>query len=225
MKKKWLILIFIIVVLAMMFIVKKEKLSINTRKQESNTNISEEIIESSNQGLVLYADDLIKYTNTETNGKDIAKFIEAKENDIVFQNAIKHNTIYLQSLIDEASNAGGGVVHIPAGTYYFAPGGMRERGTTLQFNYVILARSNVLIEGEGTDASTGTILKPYGYVDVSLDMFYFNICRDTEDENEQVTGTYIENADFKNFVIDSEHSTGTSLSGRLFPQTVHSRKD
>ena len=81
--------------------------------------------------------------------------------------SISQNTQYLQSLVDTASNSGGGIVHIPAGTYYFGTAGKSTNGAQ---DYVILCKNNVTVEGEGSS----TVLKPYGRTDTGLDMFYFN---------------------------------------------------
>lgn len=105
--------------------------------------------------------------------------------------SIGKNTQYLQSLVDTASNSGGGIVHIPAGTFYFATSGKSENGAQ---DYVIHCKNNVTIEGAGTN----TILKPYGTTDKGLDMFYYNEYSDSNYKNPE----YLVNANFKDFVID-----------------------
>lgn len=128
--------------------------------------------------------------------------------------SIKANTAYLQELIDNVSAAGGGIVHIPAGTYYFASAGANPRKVE---EHVIKCKNNVILEGEGINENNGTVLKPYGTVTLSqggLDMFYFN---DYADSNFQ-TVTYLENADFRNFVIDGKEvkENGYNSSGKGF---------
>ena len=105
--------------------------------------------------------------------------------------SISQNTQYLQSLVDTASNSGGGIVHIPAGTYYFGTAGKSTNGAQ---DYVILCKNNVTVEGEGSS----TVLKPYGRTDTGLDMFYFNEYADSNFTNPE----YLVNADFKSFTID-----------------------
>ncbi len=120
-------------------------------------------------------------------------------------NSLEHNTTYLQQLIDETSKEGG-IIHIPAGTYYFSAGGntygLREETNNNNEYYVVKCKDNVTIEGEGADEETGTIFKPMGDYEYSLDMFYFNDLADTK------IGKYLENANFKDFVIDSELTHG-----------------
>lgn len=113
---------------------------------------------------------------------------------------IKKNTENLQALIDKASNEGG-IVYIPAGTYYFAPAATNGSGMG---EHVIYCKSNVTIEGAGIDETSKeyTTLKPYGDLRFEgtksggIDMFYFNIYSDEK------KATYLENADFRNLIID-----------------------
>ena len=109
------------------------------------------------------------------------------------------NTTYLQQLIDDVSNDGGGTVKIPAGIFYFSSNGdnLAEAGSSGS-HYAIVCRDNVLVEGAGIDE---TILKPYGSYIHGLDMFWY-IDHDTF--------KYLENADFKNFTIDGIDATSTS---------------
>ena len=100
--------------------------------------------------------------------------------------SISQNTQYLQSLVDTASNSGGGIVHIPAGTYYFG-----ESSQSSSEAFVILCKNNVTIEGE----NSATVLKPYGQTQSGLTMFYFNEYGDSNGRN----ATYLENADFRSF--------------------------
>ena len=105
--------------------------------------------------------------------------------------SISQNTKHLQLLVDKASSSGGGIVHIPAGTYYFGTTGKSTNGAQ---DYVIHCKNNVTIEGEGAS----TILKPYGTTDKGLDMFYYNEYADSNYKNPK----YLVNADFRGFVID-----------------------
>lgn len=193
-KKKDKIIITLIILILLMIVVtttKKESIISNAVRELMKSDTTAEIVETSTQGLVLHADELIKESTDETN--------------------MAYNTKYLQELVDKVSNAGGGVVHIPSGTFYFTSGGINARGTE---NYVIKSRDNVLVEGEGTDDTTGTILKPYGTPKNGLDMFYYNQYRDTQGEDT----TYIVNADFRNFVIDGGMAVGETYntSGKGF---------
>lgn len=113
------------------------------------------------------------------------------------------NVTELQKYVDMVSKNGGGIVHIPEGTYYFkVDPNDREKNwvkTGNDCHYAIWCKNNVLIEGEGIDK---TILKPYGTYPHGLNMFNYTV---TFDENE--TGNppiYLENADFKNFTINSD---------------------
>lgn len=107
----------------------------------------------------------------------------------------KANTKKLQTIIDDVSNKGGGIVYIPQGTYYFESSEKNSAGTE---DYVIKCKNNVALIGAGTSSNSGTILKPYGTTDYGLDMFYFNDYSDSGFNN----ANYLINADFKNFVID-----------------------
>ncbi len=110
---------------------------------------------------------------------------------------MKKNTTYLQKLIDETSNKGGGTVKIPTGTFYFS----KQAFEHAEY-YVIKCRDNVTIAGSG-NSDNGTILKPVGNDDFPLDMFYYN-----EYANSNYTNAkYLVNADFRDFVIDGELAT------------------
>ena len=119
---------------------------------------------------------------------------------------MKENTKYLQECVDKASRAGGGKVKIPSGIFYFVPQNSNARKNA---DYVIKARSNVIIEGSGTDDDKCTILKPYGkageFTDTiagGIDVFYYNEYADSNFKNNE----YLENADFRNFIIDGENT-------------------
>ena len=117
---------------------------------------------------------------------------------------INHNTEYLQKMIDETSEAGGGIVVIPKGTYYFGMGGTRA-GVS---EYVIKCKDNVKVVGAGVSEEQNTTLIPYGAMSLSVggrDMFYFN---DYEEDN---GANYLVNADFSNFIID-----GSLIVGKTF---------
>ena len=132
---------------------------------------------------------------------------------------MKENTKYLQECVDKASRAGGGKVKIPSGIFYFVPQNSNKRKNA---DYVIKARNNVIIEGVGIDTNKCTILKPYGkageFTDAKvggIDMFYYNEYADSNFQNKQ----YLENADFRNFIIDGENAgiKGTyNTSGKGF---------
>ena len=149
-----------------------------------NRTVSEEVDDY--QGLIINANKLI-----------------ADSTDI---EVMKGNTKYLQECIDKASRSGGGKVKIPAGIFYFVPQNSNGRKNA---DYVIKARSNVIIEGAGTDEDKCTILKPYGKAGEftetivgGIDMFYYNEYADSNYENT----TYLKNADFRNFIIDGENT-------------------
>ena len=117
--------------------------------------------------------------------------------------SMKENTKYLQDLIDQTSYTGGGTIHIPAGTYYFTPNWDREDGAKYTWigdgkdraYFIIECKDNVTIEGTlDENGNKATILKPYGKdMELSINMFHY-ISDDF---------VYLDNADFKNFIIDS----------------------
>lgn len=106
---------------------------------------------------------------------------------------MKANTKALQETVDTVSANGGGTVYIPKGTFYFASQGSNRRGNE---EYVCMPKDNVHIVGAGRE----TVLKPVGRSSGGLDMFYFNEYADSGFTNPQ----YLVNADFRDFVIDSE---------------------
>ncbi len=130
------------------------------------------------------------------------------------EEAMETNSAVLQGIIDQVSNSGGGTVQLPAGTYYFAPTGTYienlENGTSeKKAYYVIECRNNVKLVGAGTnesDSNSCTILKPYGMnLDVSLTMFQYI--------NQEQPKVYIENADFADFIVDSNETSKDPNSG------------
>ena len=92
---------------------------------------------------------------------------------------MKKNTINFQKAIDMVSDNGGGIIKLPAGTYYFFQGG--RASNSIKERYAIKPRNNVHIIGAGTNENNTnqlTILKPYfkcdGTGSGTMDMFYFN---------------------------------------------------
>ena len=113
------------------------------------------------------------------------------------------NVTELQKYVDMVSKNGGGIVHIPEGTFYFKVNPYDRKKNWVKTgndcHYAIWCKDNVLIEGEGIDK---TILKPYGTYPHGLNMFNYTV---TFDEND--TGNspiYLDNADFRNFTINSD---------------------
>lgn len=126
--------------------------------------------------------------------------------------AMQHNTMALQKLIDDADFNQN--IQIPSGVYYFYKGGTAK---TKCEDYVIRPKSGVIITGSGTDDSNYTILKPYaeeGTIKYGLDMFYFN---DYSDSN-KTNAAYLENVSFNDFIIDGENVRGNvyNSSGKGF---------
>ncbi|MBQ3934708.1 MAG: hypothetical protein II715_02725 [Clostridia bacterium] len=117
------------------------------------------------------------------------------------------NTKELQSCVDRVSQSGGGTVILPSGTFYFSTQGMNARQYE---DYVCMPKNNVLVKGQGTS----TVLKPVGNTQGGLDMFYFNEYADSGFKNPK----YLINADFRDFVIDSEltHAARYTSAGKGF---------
>ncbi len=132
------------------------------------------------------------YTIKE-NTKDyiIASLVPASQDSTV----MAANTKELQACVDKANANGGGTVYIPKGTFYFASQGPNRRGNE---EFVCMPKDNVCVVGAGRE----TVLKPVGRSSGGLDMFYFNEYADSGFKNPQ----YLINADFRDFVIDSEHT-------------------
>ena len=152
-KVVWVTLLIIIITATIMFNIKNVNLNKSTTVEQKASNASVQT-GTEYQGLIIIANDLV------------ASSIKLTD--------MQNNTTKLQGHIDSVSDAGGGIVHIPKGTYYFASAGTNSLNTE---EYVIKCKNNVIIEGEGINESTGTILKPYGEVQLSkggMDMFYFN---------------------------------------------------
>ncbi len=147
---------------------------------------------------------------------------------------MKKNTTNLQNAIDKVSENGGGIVYLPAGTFYFAQGGIAAHGNE---DYAIRCRNNVHLKGAGTNENSAsvTILKPYynnSKADGGMDMFYFNNYADTgyNDDGKDVTPetkrdvtytdmnnkkvtlksqtVYLIDADFSDFIVDGDSSRG-----------------
>lgn len=105
------------------------------------------------------------------------------------------NTVELQACVDRANANGGGTVYIPSGTYYFSSQGPNARNVE---EYVCMPKDNVLVMGAGRS----TVLMPVGVTERGLDMFYFNEYADSGFTNPK----YLINADFRDLVIDGQHS-------------------
>ena len=151
--------IFLIAVVLFLVITLKEPIK-NITKSNLQTSLkdSSESYEA-NQG----------YTVTLISGTDLIP--DSKE-----EADMKKNTNSLQTAINQVSEKGGGTVHIPTGTFYFA--GAKKNpiaGTDSKTEYFLIeCKNNVLVEGEG---SSKTILKPYGSIYGGQHMFFFNKCR------------------------------------------------
>lgn len=167
---------------------------------------------------VSYAASTKKLNQRVTKIRDDVKLekIVIKANKLVANSTkrkiIENNTKYLQQYIDEISNCGGGTVKIPRGTYYFASAGVQRDGVS---ECVIKCKNNVTIEGAGTSGSLSTILKPYAPSNnLPVDMFYYN----NYAESGTIDKTYLENADFKNFIVDGINATSTTYTsaGKAF---------
>lgn len=143
------------------------------------------------------------------------------------------NTKKLQDAINKVSEAGGGTVYLPSGTFYFGRGGMNSKSD--QEDFAIKCRNNVHLKGAGTNenSSSYTVLKPlYNNPTGSggMDMFYFNNYKDTGFGGAGITTStvkdvshidasgnivtwknqtvYLINADFSDFVIDGDSARG-----------------
>ena len=139
------------------------------------------------------ADELIKVENSGNDKEDAAT----------------HNTKYLQKLVDEVSEAGGGSIFIPNGQYYF--NAIYDKTTGKYQNlvvnggvsgeyYAIKCKDNVEIIGE---SEKGTILLPIGHYGSGIEMFFF---KDYNTEK-HISNSYLINADFRNFTIDEINVT------------------
>ena len=147
--------------------------------------------------------------------------------------AAAQNTIELQNAMNKVSDAGGGNIYLPSGTYYFGPGGYNS--TTDKEDFAIKCRNNVHLRGRGTDENSAnhTILKPLydqPYANGGMDMFYFNNYKDSgfksvyytpastetvsyiNNNGKTVTWSnqtiYLINADFSDFIIDGDSARG-----------------
>lgn len=176
--------IFLIAVVLFLVITLKEPIK-NITKSNLQTSLkdSSESYEA-NQG----------YTVTLISGTDLIP--DSKE-----EADMKKNTNSLQTAINQVSEKGGGTVHIPIGTFYFA--GAKKNpisGTDSKTEYFLIeCKNNVLVEGEG---SSKTILKPYGSIYGGQHMFFFNKYKESNWTNPE----YLINADFKNFQINSDET-------------------
>lgn len=190
--KRFLIIILIVIILGTFFLIfDNKKITKNSSQMKGNIEISN----SSNE----------KFIGQMTLSTE--KTAEAMEN----------NSNVLQKAIEDVSNAGGGTITLPAGTYYFAPTGtyiekLESGATEKKSYYAIECRSNVKLVGAGTDESninSCTILKPYGSnLDVSFTMFQYI----SQDQPK----VYIENADFADFIVDANETSKNPNSGYAY---------
>ena len=178
---------------------------LNSSKLIKSINGMEDVFRSSEVNLtqdyvVIYANELIA--------------------DVTDEESMRYNTEYLQCLIDKISSIGGGTVKIPAGTFFFTSDNLSFLGIE---NYIIKCRDNVTIEGCGTNKSIGTILKPVGNFEYGINMFYYN----EYDESNGSNTSFLENADFYNFIIDCENAVGSSYdsSGNGFKINLNKNCD
>ena len=178
--------------------------------------------------------DSINYRYDTTNGYvglDIT-LTDLKANDSS-ASTLASNTKKLQQAIDKVSDAGGGIVYIPSGTFYFGRGGYNSISDGEDF--VIRCRNNVYLKGAGTNenSSSYTVLKPVynnPTANGGIDMFYFNNYKDTgfkkttyntssvsdvsyiDADGKTVSlknqTIYLINADFSDFVIDGDSARG-----------------
>ena len=181
-KVVWVTLLIIIITATIMFNIKNVNLNKSTTVEQKASNASVQTgIEY--QGMVVIANDLV------------ASSIKLTD--------MQNNTTNLQNHIDKVSDAGGGIVRIPTGIYYFAEA---EKNGSGMGSHIIKCKNNVKVEGAGTDEKNTdkcTILKPYGTSTADtggIDMFYFF----GYDDRENGDPLYLENADFRNFIIDGE---------------------
>ena len=106
------------------------------------------------------------------------------------------NTSNLQYVIDEVSNAGGGVVKVAAGNYYFSTGGVISNN-----HYVIFAKDNVTVAGTlGNDGDLLTTFLPVGAEANGITMFEY-----TQADWNNIK--YLTNADYRDFKIDGINAT------------------
>lgn len=126
------------------------------------------------------------------------------------EQVLQHNTQYLQSLMDQASEKSA-VVKIPQGNFYF---GKQADCCGGEDHYCIKCRDNVTLKGEGMK----TILYPvcnFGpEVQGGLDMFFYNEYRESNFENPQ----FLSKAVFRDFCIDGANTkiSNYNTSGKGF---------
>lgn len=152
----------------------------------------------------------IAYSANTTKKVITANKLQANNKNL---DTMKKNTEYLQDLIKNISETGGGTIKLPAGTFYFYPTAPAEK---YQY-YIIKCYNNVKIEGAGNN-NKGTVLKPYTNKDLGkpIDMFYFNEYLEAKLNGEKnLLGRhdfYLENADFSDFIIDGEDATSKNYT-------------
>ncbi len=127
----------------------------------------------------------------ELTAQDRADALVPKEKN---STAIARNTMLLQEAVDLTSAAGGGTLHLPAGTFYFGSAGYVDKA-----DVAITCRDNVTLAGAGMDA---TILKPYGSFRNGLNMFFHG------------GSEYVTNMDFRDFTIDAGEEKAISYNNQ-----------
>ena len=160
--------------------------------------------------------DYIAYSANTSKKITTASNLKANNKNI---DVMKKNTEYLQELIKKTSESGGGIIKIPAGTFYFHPSYPTNHKKNLHpyQEYIIKCYYNVKIIGAG-NSENGTILKPYTNKDLGkpIDMFYFNDYLEAKTNKEtNLLGRedfYLVNADFSDFIIDGEDATSKNYT-------------
>ena len=160
--------------------------------------------------------DYIAYSANTSKKITTASNLKANNKNI---DVMKKNTEYLQELIKKTSESGGGIIKIPAGTFYFHPSYPTNHKKNLHpyQEYIIKCYDNVKIIGAG-NSENGTILKPYTNKDLGkpIDMFYFNDYLEAKTNKEtNLLGRedfYLVNADFSDFIIDGEDATSKNYT-------------
>lgn len=166
------------------------------------------LIGCANQSIVNIDQVVVSQQNTiSISSITYSQFKSGIENGLIASSiddkAMKHNTKYLQQLIDKAST--NEIIKLPLGEFYFYP----QKSDFTNENYIIKfseKTKNITIEGAGNDKNfyNRTVLKPYGVTTSGIHMFYFNSYR----ESKFKSPIYLEGITFKNFTIDGINATG-----------------
>lgn len=149
--------------------------------------------------------------------------------------AMLYNSWSLQNVISCAPS--GTAIYLPEGTFYFVSGHLKMADDSNAYErHVIKPANNVSLVGAGTNQSgANTTLKPYsevgeftnnikkqqldgnGRIEGGLDMFFFNNYS-AHGFDESRSDNYLVNADFYDFIIDSEKTRGAvyNTSGKGF---------